>query len=54
MDLVGRRWAQPVVHKRWAFVATILDSLSRCVGQPMWLHGPARRAWEKAVGVERV
>ncbi len=43
-----KNWAQPVVSKPWAFVATVLFALSRWCGHRV-LNGAKGRAWNKAV-----
>lgn len=50
MRALGEGWAQPVVSKRWALVATVLDSLKRLSGYRLFVSS-SHRAWEKAVGV---
>lgn len=46
----GKGWAMPVVSKRWAFAATVLDRVKRVTRYKIGSHA-AHRAWEHAVGV---
>ena len=46
----GIGWAQPVVSRQWAFVASVLFALSSLTGHRILNH-TKHRAWERAVGV---
>ncbi len=48
----GKGWAQPVVSKRWAFIATVTDWLKRATNYRLGVH-IHHRAWERACGIER-
>jgi hypothetical protein len=52
MTMFGNGWAQPVVSKPWAFVATILHALCRLSGYHVFVHAKAH-AWERACGLKR-
>lgn len=47
----GKGWAQPVVSKRWAFVATVTDRLKRLTRYRLFVSA-AHRSWERACGIE--
>lgn len=53
MRMFGRGWAQPVVSKRWALVATVTDRVKRMSGFRLCV-GSSHRAWERACGIPRV
>ncbi len=46
----GYGWAAPVVSRRWALVATVMEWIKRASGYRLALDG-YHRAWERAVGV---
>jgi len=48
--LLGFDWAQPVVRRRWAPVAVVLDWAKRATGYRLFVHA-SHRSWERAVGV---
>ena len=47
--IFGEGWAQPVISKPWAFVASVLFALSKASGYRV-LNGVKHRAWQRAVG----
>lgn len=49
----GKGWAAPVLKKRWAFIATVTWNLMRLSGFKHFSY-IQHRAWERAVGVERI
>jgi hypothetical protein len=46
----GKGWAQPVVSKPWAFVATATEWAKRLSGYRLAVHSH-HRAWERACGL---
>lgn len=48
----GKGWAQPVVSKRWAFVATVTEWIKRGTNYRWaWPTHAHHRAWERACGL---
>lgn len=47
----GYGWATPVVSRRWAFIATVLQAVTPGPG----CGGPIpHRAWERACGIAKI
>lgn len=50
MGLFYTQWAQPIVSRRWAVIAVVLDALKRASGY-RWFVSSSHRAWERACGL---
>jgi hypothetical protein len=50
MKALGEGWAQPVVSKPWALVATVTHAIQRATGHRLNGHY-AHRAWQRACGI---
>jgi hypothetical protein len=46
----GYGWAAPVISRRWAFAATVLDRAKRLTRYRMFVRS-SHRAWERAIGI---
>jgi len=49
----GYGWAQPVVNRRWALVATVTEWIKRASGYRLCV-GFHHRAWERACGIPNI